>query len=210
MAVAELPVVIGFEQGTHGVVFDGEGVDHGVRGLNFGSQIFVKAVFVDALSADGAAEAAQTAALEGVFPQIENPGGIGQLAAEPGDHPSQLGVVFLQIGDAHADGCADLAKAEGLEKIATGHYARIERNEQGRYLLRVATDSSKDQSYVLWQLTQDQLAHTLFPLGGLSKTEARAIAEKAEQDKEIIVEKTVSLAIDEIYAEKEAAETEQA
>jgi tRNA-specific 2-thiouridylase len=70
----------------------------------------------------------------------------------------------------------ELARTEGCERIATGHYARIERNEQGRYLLRVATDSSKDQSYVLWQLTQDQLAHTLFPLGELKKSEIRELA----------------------------------
>ena len=99
VAVAELPVIIGFEQGAHGVIFDGEGVDHGICGLNLSAEIFVKTVLVDAFTADSAPEAAQTSALEGEFPQIENPGGIGQLAPEPGDHPSQLGVVFLQIGD---------------------------------------------------------------------------------------------------------------
>lgn len=63
--------------------------------------------------------------------------------------------------------------------IATGHYARIEYNEaSGRWLLKKALDDSKDQSYVLYSMTQDQLAHTLFPLGGLHKTQVREIAEQ--------------------------------
>lgn len=62
--------------------------------------------------------------------------------------------------------------------IATGHYARIG-NENGRYFIKAGVDSAKDQSYFLWMLTQDQLGRTLFPLGGLTKPEARAIA--AEQ-----------------------------
>jgi tRNA-specific 2-thiouridylase len=61
------------------------------------------------------------------------------------------------------------------EKIATGHYARIEENN-GRYLLRKAIDIKKDQSYVLYTMTQDELSKTLFPLGGLTKPEVRAIA----------------------------------
>lgn len=66
----------------------------------------------------------------------------------------------------------------GCSHIVTGHYARILQDpESGRYLLYCAYDLSKDQSYVLYSLTQDQLAHTLFPLGELSKTETRAIAE---------------------------------
>ena len=71
----------------------------------------------------------------------------------------------------------ELAGAAGCDRIATGHYARIEQREDGRFLLRMAADTSKDQSYVLWQLTQDQLARTLFPLGGLRKSEIRKIAE---------------------------------
>lgn len=63
----------------------------------------------------------------------------------------------------------------GCERIATGHYARI-RKIGDRYTLLRAKDLSKDQSYVLWQLTQEQLAATLFPLGELSKDEVRAIA----------------------------------
>lgn len=63
--------------------------------------------------------------------------------------------------------------------IATGHYARIEKDPgSGRYLLRKSVDLSKDQSYVLYSLTQDQLSHTVFPLGGLTKHETRKIAEE--------------------------------
>ncbi len=57
--------------------------------------------------------------------------------------------------------------------LATGHYARIERREDGRLLLKKAADDQKDQSYMLWSLTQHQLSHTLFPLGELSKPEIR-------------------------------------
>ena len=69
------------------------------------------------------------------------------------------------------------ARALGCDVLATGHYARIEQLPDGRWTLRKAVDASKDQSYVLAWLTQEQLAHTRFPLGGLHKTEARAIAE---------------------------------
>ena len=69
------------------------------------------------------------------------------------------------------------AESLGLEKIATGHYARIEQDNSGRYLLRKAEDSSKDQSYVLYTLTQNQLAHTEFPLGGMKKSDVRDLAE---------------------------------
>lgn len=61
--------------------------------------------------------------------------------------------------------------------VVTGHYARIEKTPEG-YVLKKAVDDSKDQSYVLYSLTQEQLAHTLFPLGELTKTQAREIAEK--------------------------------
>jgi len=66
----------------------------------------------------------------------------------------------------------------GCEYVVTGHYARIRRDESnGRYLLYRAKDPGKDQSYVLYTLTQKQLAHIRFPLGEMSKAEARAIAE---------------------------------
>lgn len=61
--------------------------------------------------------------------------------------------------------------------IVTGHYARIA-EENGRFLLKKAADEGKDQSYFLYSLTQHQLSHTLFPLGELTKEEARRIAEE--------------------------------
>ena len=64
----------------------------------------------------------------------------------------------------------------GYDDIATGHYARIEKTGD-KYVLKKALDPSKDQSYVLYSLTQDQLAHIHFPLGELTKSEARDIAE---------------------------------
>lgn len=66
-----------------------------------------------------------------------------------------------------------------MDYVVTGHYAQIVQDETtGRYLLKKAVDASKDQSYVLYSLTQDQLSRTLFPLGGLHKTETRRIAEE--------------------------------
>jgi tRNA-uridine 2-sulfurtransferase len=65
----------------------------------------------------------------------------------------------------------------GIDRIATGHYARIEYNgETGRYQLLRAVDRNKDQSYFLYDLTQDVLAHCVFPLGNITKTETRKIA----------------------------------
>lgn len=66
----------------------------------------------------------------------------------------------------------------GCRYVATGHYARIDVQE-GKYRLRKAADESKDQSYVLYMLTQEQLARTLFPLGELRKEEVRNLAEQA-------------------------------
>ncbi len=63
--------------------------------------------------------------------------------------------------------------------ITTGHYARIAYNEEsGRYELKKALDDTKDQSYVLYSLTQDQLAHTTFPLGEYTKAKIREMAEE--------------------------------
>ncbi len=71
------------------------------------------------------------------------------------------------------------AAEQGMEYVVTGHYARIEYDrEQERYLLKKALDRSKDQSYVLYMLTQAQLAHILFPLGGLRKAEVRELARR--------------------------------
>ena len=67
----------------------------------------------------------------------------------------------------------------GCDCVVTGHYARIRQDEDtGRYLLYKAVDLSKDQSYVLYSLSLEQLAHTRFPLGEMTKTEARDIAEE--------------------------------
>ena len=70
------------------------------------------------------------------------------------------------------------ARELGCDYIATGHYVQVGNDETGRRTLSKAADPAKDQSYVLYALTQDQLAHTMFPLGGLTKPEVRAIAEE--------------------------------
>ncbi len=73
------------------------------------------------------------------------------------------------------------AEAHGLEHVVTGHYARVEQDEAtGRWLLKKGLDENKDQSYVLYNLTQEQLAHIRLPLGGLHKSEVRAIAEQQQ------------------------------
>ena len=65
----------------------------------------------------------------------------------------------------------------GCEKIVTGHYARIAK-ENGKYVLKKALNPEKDQSYVLYNLDQELLAHTLFPLGEMTKDQTRAVAEE--------------------------------
>ncbi|MCD8341528.1 MAG: tRNA 2-thiouridine(34) synthase MnmA [Clostridiales bacterium] len=65
----------------------------------------------------------------------------------------------------------------GLDYVATGHYARIEKDGD-RYLLKKAADRKKDQTYFLYNLTQAHLAHTLMPLGGLTKAGVRQLAER--------------------------------
>lgn len=70
------------------------------------------------------------------------------------------------------------AKTLGCDYIVTGHYARIE-EQAGKFVLKKALDETKDQSYVLYFMTQDQLVHTMFPLGSMQKTEVRAIAEES-------------------------------
>lgn len=69
------------------------------------------------------------------------------------------------------------AKELEADYVATGHYARVEASGD-RFLLKKAVDASKDQSYVLYMLTQEQLSHLKLPLGSLTKTEVRAIAEE--------------------------------
>ena len=70
-----------------------------------------------------------------------------------------------------------VAQQIGADALATGHYARVEFDEQrGRWLLKRAADLSKDQTYFLFGLTQEQLSRTLFPLGGMTKPEVRELA----------------------------------
>ena len=64
----------------------------------------------------------------------------------------------------------------GVDRIATGHYARIQKDSSGRYLLLKGADANKDQSYVLYALSQEQLSRTVFPLGNHTKSEVREIA----------------------------------
>ena len=70
------------------------------------------------------------------------------------------------------------AQTLSCEYVVTGHYARIEK-VGGKYILKKALDETKDQSYVLYSMTQQQLAHTLFPLGSMKKTEVRKLAEES-------------------------------
>jgi tRNA-specific 2-thiouridylase len=72
-----------------------------------------------------------------------------------------------------------MARQIGADRLATGHYARIRRDDAtGRFQLLRALDSSKDQSYFLWGLSQEQLSRSEFPLGDLSKDEVREIARR--------------------------------
>lgn len=77
----------------------------------------------------------------------------------------------------------DRAKKEGADFIATGHYTKVKStlkaNQTNTLGMFRGVDESKDQSYFLWTLTQDDLSHTLFPVGGLPKTEVRRIADEA-------------------------------
>ncbi len=71
------------------------------------------------------------------------------------------------------------AKEINFDYVVTGHYAQIEYDtEKNRYILKKAVDKTKDQSYVLYCMTQEQLKHTIFPLGGMNKSEVRKIAEE--------------------------------
>lgn len=75
----------------------------------------------------------------------------------------------------------DMADGVGADKIATGHYARLSFDEAtGRHHMRTSVDASKDQTYFLFGLTQAQLARTLFPLGGMVKTQVRELAKQFE------------------------------
>ncbi|HEV2864787.1 MAG TPA: tRNA 2-thiouridine(34) synthase MnmA [Pyrinomonadaceae bacterium] len=83
-----------------------------------------------------------------------------------------------------------LARSLGCDKVATGHYARVEFDEAaGRHKLLRGLDRRKDQTYFLWELTQEQLSRSLFPLGEMSKPEAR---EEARRHKLYVAEKQES------------------
>jgi tRNA-specific 2-thiouridylase len=73
------------------------------------------------------------------------------------------------------DALLERARALGADVLATGHYARV-RERNGSFRLLRGADSAKDQSYVLWMLTREQLAHTRFPVGEMDKSETRRIA----------------------------------
>src|SRR6478736_216620 len=76
---------------------------------------------------------------------------------------------------------ADRARGFGADAVATGHYARVERDEAtGRMLLKRGVDAGKDQSYFLFSLTQDQLARAIFPVGDRPKDEVRAYAQQRQ------------------------------
>lgn len=78
------------------------------------------------------------------------------------------------------DKLVELAKTADANKVATGHYARVEYDEaRGRWLLLRAVNRAKDQSYFLFELTQEQLRYAMFPLGEMTKQEVRDIAEAA-------------------------------
>ena len=75
---------------------------------------------------------------------------------------------------------ADRARAFDADRVATGHYARVDRDEAaGRYLLKRGIDSTKDQAYFLFSLTQDQLAQACFPVGDRAKDAVRDYARRA-------------------------------
>jgi len=71
----------------------------------------------------------------------------------------------------------DKARALGADFVATGHYARVV-HDGVRYILKRGMDTNKDQSYALWEMGQDELAQTVFPIGSLTKPETRLIAEQ--------------------------------
>src|ERR687891_153650 len=72
-----------------------------------------------------------------------------------------------------------LARSLGCDKVATGHYARVVHDEEAnRHRLLRGRDARKDQTYFLWELTQEQLSRSLFPLGEMTKDEVRDLARR--------------------------------
>ena len=101
-----------------------------------------------------------------------------------------------------------------LRQVATGHYARVEYDQEwNRYRLFRASNLDKDQSYFLWELTQDQLSRAMFPLGEMSKPEVRevarehalAVAEKSESQEICFVPDGNYAGFIDRYLEAEAA-----
>ena len=86
MSVAEIPVVVCLEQGTHGVIPDGEGINDGISGLDGFSKEGVEIVLVDAFAGNGTLEATQAATVEGVLPQVDDSGFSGEFCLETSDH----------------------------------------------------------------------------------------------------------------------------
>lgn len=72
----------------------------------------------------------------------------------------------------------EIAMERGYDMFATGHYAKVEQNENGEWQLKKAEDSAKDQSYFLWSIKKEILPHLLLPLGAYTKSEIRTIAEE--------------------------------
>lgn len=110
--------------------------------------------------------------LEGIFERIVIHDFIDEYRRGRTPNPCVRCNRFIKFGALLAE-----ARAFGAEYIATGHYSRIVFDERlGRWLLKRGVDRSRDQSYALYNMTQDQLAHTLMPLGGMPKDETRRLA----------------------------------
>ncbi len=72
----------------------------------------------------------------------------------------------------------EIATSMGYDKLATGHYARVEQTPSGRFVIKKAADTTKDQSYVLWSLSQESLSKVILPLGDYKKSEIREMVSK--------------------------------
>ena len=106
-------------------------------------------------------------------------GGIDALVDPKAKDQDTVALLAYLAPDQKFDKLLDFAEQHGLYYVVTGHYARIEQDEQtGRWLLKKGVDAGKDQSYVLYTMTQRQLAHTKFPLGDRNKPEIRELAEQ--------------------------------
>ena len=90
------------------------------------------------------------------------------------------------------------AKELDYDYVVTGHYARIE-EQDGKFLLKKAIDEKKDQSYVLYSLTQEQLAHTLFPLGGRWVRCTRPRCERSRRSTALSTPKSTTVRISALY-----------